>query len=108
MIKSDGGYYDLEQTLKNKLATLDPSFKRQINQKVISKEEKDNIDDEMSKFLKSANEDDESLQGKHSKNIFENPKEEAAARIGKRKQAENERLKGNDLMKSKEYEAAID
>jgi sperm-associated antigen 1 len=107
-IKADGGYYDLEQALKNKLASLDPSFNRRINEKPLTKEEKENIDTEMDMFLRNANEDDESLLGKHSKNIFSNPKEEAAERIGKRKQAENERLKGNDLMKSRDYELAIE
>ena len=107
-IKHEGGYYDLEQALKKKLATLDPTFKRRIDEKPLTKEEKENIDTDLDKFLASANQDDESLQGKHSKNIFSNPKEEAAARIGKRKQAENERLKGNDLMKSKDYDMAID
>ena len=107
-IKAEGGFWDLEKALKDKLASIDPVFRRQISTKPISKEEKEAIDQEMDQFLASANHDDEDLQGKHVTNIFSNPKEEAANRIGIRKQAENERLKGNDLMKTKEYDGAIE
>ena len=107
-IKEEGGYYDLEQALKNKFAELDPSFKRRIEEKPLSKQEKEVIDNDIQKFIDAANEDDESLQGKNAQNIFSNPKEEAAARIGKRKQAENERMKGNDFMKAKDYDKAIE
>ncbi|CAI2382792.1 unnamed protein product [Moneuplotes crassus] len=107
-IKDEGGYYDLEMSLKNKLAKLDPSFRRRINEKPMSKEEKENIANDLDAFLHSANTDDQSLLGKNAQNIFENPKEEAAKRIGKRKQAENERMKGNDFMGSKEYDKAIE
>lgn len=107
-LKEYGGFWDLENALKKKLAELDPTFRRRIDQKPLSKEEKITIDDEIDVFLKTANEDDNSLQGKNTKNIFANPKEEAAARIGKRKQAENERLKGNDFMKSKDYDSALE
>lgn len=107
-IKNYGGFYDLEQALKKKLAELDPTFRRQIDEKPLTKEEKEDIDNDIAKFIDSANYDDESLQGKHAKNIFTNPKEEAAQRIGMKKKAENERLKGNDFMKSKEYDVAIE
>ena len=107
-IKAEGGYYDLEQALKKKLAELDPTFKRQIDERPLTSGEKESIADDLAKFLESANYDDESLQGKHAKNIFSNPKEDAAQRIGQKKQAENERLKGNDFMKSKDYDIAID
>lgn len=107
-IKAEGGYYDLEMELKKKLAELDPTFRKQINTKPLSRAEQDEIEADMDRFLKAANHDDEDLQGKHVTNIFTNPKEEAAARIGIRRQAENERVKGNDLMKTKEYDAAIE
>ena len=107
-IKEYGGYYDLEQALKKKLAELDPTFRRQIDERPLTKQEKETIENDLAMFLDSANYDDESLQGKHTKNIFTNPKEEAAQRIGLKKKAENERLKGNDFMKSKEYDVAIE
>jgi hypothetical protein len=107
-LKAYGGFFDLELALKKKLAELDPTFRKRIDQKPLSMEEKIVIDDDIDKFLKSANDDDDCLQGKNTRSIFANPKEEAAARIGKRKQAENERLKGNDFMKSKDYDSALE
>ena len=107
-IKAEGGYYNLEKTLKEKYSKLDPTFRKRIDEKPLSKEEKENVSKDLDSFLKSANDDDQSLLGNNIQNIFSNPKEEAAARIGKRKQAENERMKGNDFMKAKDYDKAIE
>lgn len=65
------------------------------------------MNDEIGEFLSEANNRDSALQGHQSSSIFENAKEEAAARIGLERKAEDLRLKGNDCMKSKEYKESI-
>lgn len=92
---------------RDKLKELDPSFKAQVEKIPLTKEQKAELSSEMDEFLESSNKDDEALQGKASNTIFENPKEAAAERIGKRKTAEDKRLKGNDCMKSKDFKDAI-
>lgn len=47
------------------------------------------------------------MKGNNPDSIFENPKEMAAQWIGLWKEAEEKRLKGNESMKSKDFEEAL-
>lgn len=77
------------------------------NQKPVTFEEWIEIEEDINKFLDATNLDDEALKGNTSESIFENPKEGAAKRIGLWKDAEDKWLKGNECMKSKDFNEAI-
>ena len=107
LIKRDGSFIDLERALRDKLASLDPDFKRMIDDKPLTYEEQKRIDDEMASFLNDAKRQDEDLLQERNRNIFSDKSEETAKKLEEARAAENERYKGNEFLKARDYDAAI-
>ena len=106
-LEEDNGFPDLVKACKERLGELDPNMRRLLNQKPVTAEERSEIEDDINKFLDSANQDDEALKGNTPDSLFENPKETAANWISSRVTAEDKRLKGNECMKSKDFSDAV-
>ena len=54
-IKEDGGFFDLERALENKLKSLDPVFKKKMDSGHITNEEQKALNEEIHQFLNEMN-----------------------------------------------------
>ena len=105
LLKEDGGYFpDLEKTIDEKLQTLDLKYKKHKEAENISQEDIDKCKQEMLKFEEEFNKKDQILidnrDSKEKKNY-------EILKLERKQEANNEKIKGNELMKTKEYDEAI-
>ena len=130
-IKEDGGYPELLRAVREKLKSVDPSFKTTEDFNNYTSEYAREVNNDVLAFLRQANETDQklregvapkSMQGIRkldqsifieSKHVEEDgkPTQEAldfAAHIEKKRLAEEKRYMGNESMKSKDYDDAIE
>ena len=105
LLKEDGGYFpDLEKSIDEKLQTLDLKYKKHKEAENISQEDIDKCNQEMLKFEEEFNKKDQILidnrDSKEKKNY-------EILKLERKQEANNEKIKGNELMKTKEYDEAI-
>ncbi len=101
------GFEALEKALEDKLKSMDPQFKRMVEQTPLTPEEKEAIDIEINDFLNDINKTDQTIRNPDDKNIFGNKSEDLQIKdIENKLMAEQERLKGNECIKSKDFEEA--
>ena len=105
LLKEDGGYFpDLEKAIDKKLQTLDLKYKKYKETENITQEDIDKAKQEMLKFEEEFNKKDKILsENKDEKN----QKNYEILKIERKQEANNEKIKGNELMKTKEYDEAI-
>ena len=121
-LEEDGYFPDLLRALGEKIVSLDPAFARRIDAGVahVSAEEAAALNSELHDFFADAAKTDQQLRGavpkdeEENMSIFSNgiavPKDvvsPVAEQIEKKQAAENERLKGNECVKAKEYAEAV-
>lgn len=112
-MKEDGGFPDLTDYCLKRLKVLDPKFKTEADFNNYTPAEERAANDDVLDFLNDMNKADSQLRRSHeaSQAIFESGKENSsedlnqgyAGQYNKKRQAEDERLKGNEFMKSKDY-----
>ena len=105
LLKEDGGYFpDLERSIDEKLQTLDLKYKKHKEAENVSQEDIDKCKQEMLKFEEEFNKKDQILidnrDSKEKKNY-------EILKLERKQEANNEKIKGNELMKTKEYDEAI-
>jgi tetratricopeptide (TPR) repeat protein len=105
LLKEDGGYFpDLEKSIDEKLQTLDLKYKKHKEAENISQEDINKCKEEMLKFEEEFNKKDQILidnrDSKEKKNY-------EILKLERKQEANNEKIKGNELMKTKEYDEAI-
>ena len=105
LLKEDGGYFpDLEKSIDEKLQTLDLKYKKHKEAENISQEDIEKCKQEMLKFEEEFNKKDQILidnrDSKEKKNY-------EIIKLERKQEANNEKIKGNELMKTKEYDEAI-
>jgi len=105
LLKEDGGYFpDLEKAIDQKLQTLDLKYKKYKETENITQADIDKAKEEMLKFEEEFNKKDKILsENKDEKN----QKNYEILKIERKQEANNEKIKGNELMKTKEYDEAI-
>ena len=105
LLKEDGGYFpDLENAIDQKLQTLDLKYKKYKETENITQADIDKAKEEMLKFEEEFNKKDKILsENKDEKN----QKNYEILKIERKQEANNEKIKGNELMKTKEYDEAI-
>ena len=105
LLKDDGGYFpDLENAIDKKLQTLDLKYKKYKETENITQEDIEKAKQEMLKFEEEFNKKDKILsENKDEKN----QKNYEILKIERKQEANNEKIKGNELMKTKEYDEAI-
>ena len=105
LLKEDGGYFpDLENAIDQKLRTLDLKYKKYKETENITQEDINKAKEEMLKFEEEFNKKDKILsENKDEKN----QKNYEILKIERKQEANNEKIKGNELMKTKEYDEAI-
>ena len=105
LLKEDGGYFpDLEKAIDDKLQTLDLKYKKYKETENITQEDIAKAKEEMAKFEEEFNKKDKILnENKDEKN----GKNYEILKIERKQEAINEKIKGNELMKTKEYDEAI-
>ena len=117
-LREDGGFPHLTEAVEKRLASLDPAFKRRMESQNVSQEVKSAVAEDIQSFLDDIQKMDQKLsretyeREEKEKDIFGVGNNENKNRnnlnaqieeIEKKKLAENERLKGNECMKAKEY-----
>ena len=121
-LEIDACFPDLLKTCGERICELDPKFKRRMEgDKKLSVDEQKAVDDDIFAFLDTMNATDKKLQNlaeegdKENKSIFSNEepskkeiyKSPLVIQLENQKVAENERMKGNEAVKSKEYQDAV-
>jgi tetratricopeptide (TPR) repeat protein len=127
-LQIDGGFPDLQKTVGEKICTLDPKFRRVVDgEKPMTREEEQRVTDDLLAFLEEANHTDSQLknlaekdENEENKSIFSNSAKSAQNRsdndtyvsplvqeIQNKKMAEQDRMKGNEAVKAKDYGEAV-
>jgi len=122
-LEIDGYFPDLLLKCGQKIAELDPNFKSRIEPEAkMSYEEEKNVNNDLMSFLAGMNATDKQLRNlgtddQENKSIFSNGKPQGGAvdnsmdplvqKIQNEKIAENERLKGNECVKAKDFKEAV-
>ena len=105
LLKEDGSYFpDLEKSIDEKLQTLDLKYKKHKEAENVSQEDIEKCKQEMLKFEEEFNKKDQILidnKDNKDKRNYE------ILKIERKQEANNEKIKGNELMKTKEYDEAI-
>ena len=105
LLKEDGGYFpDLENAIDQKLQTLDLKYKKYKETENITQEDINKAKEEMLKFEEEFNKKDKILSENRDE---KNQKNYEILKIERKQEANNEKIKGNELMKTKEYDEAI-
>ena len=127
-LKDDGGFPELQAYVLKKLKQVDKTFKVTEDFNNATPEEVAAANNDVLDFLNQASETDKKLRGsnatessaKMSKDIFGNSKGndkpaapsqaqlDFAEEIERKRTAENEKNKGNEFMKSKEFNSAVE
>ena len=104
LLKEDGGYFpDLEKAIDEKLKTVDLKYKKLKETETISQEDLNKCKSELLKFEEEFNKKDKILLN----NKESNQKNYELIKLERKQEANNEKIKGNELMKTKEYDEAI-
>lgn len=117
-LKEDSGFPHLTEAVEKRLAELDPVFKRKLDAMNISQATRSAVAQDIEDFLNDITQTDKKLSREKAKDegsedIFEkenrsnNTLNSLVEEIERKKQSENERLKGNEYMKNKEFQDAI-
>lgn len=114
----DGGFPDLANHCKAKLKKLDPKFKLPEDFNKYTPEEENAANKDVLSFLSDMENADKKLKRERDENggeIFpdsskenKNANNSFASDVHRKRKAEEDRLKGNEFMKAKEYQEAID
>ncbi len=106
ILKDDGNYFpDLSKAIDDKLQTLDLKYKQQKETKNISQEDIEKVKEEMLKFEEEYKNTDKIIND--NKDLDKSKINYDLIRLERKKEAQNEKIKGNELMKTKEYDEAI-
>jgi tetratricopeptide (TPR) repeat protein len=106
ILKDDGNYFpDLYNAIDNKLQTLDLKYKQQKETNNITSEDIEKVKQEMLKFEEEYRNTDKIINDNKELNKFQINYD--LIRLERKKEAQNEKIKGNELMKTKEYDEAI-
>ena len=104
LLKEDGGYFpDLEKAIDEKLKTVDLKYKKRKETENVSQEDIDKCKSELLKFEEEYSKKDKILL--NNKDTTE--KNYDIIKLERKQEANNEKIKGNELMKTKEYDEAI-
>ena len=105
LLKEDGGYFpDLEKSIDEKLQTLDLKYKKHKEAENITQEDMNKCKEEMLKFEEEFNKKDQILIDNRDNKDRRNYE---ILKLERKQEANNEKIKGNELMKTKEYDEAI-
>ena len=105
LLKEDGGYFpDLEKSIDEKLQTLDLKYKKHKEAENITQEDINKCKEEMLKFEEEFNKKDQILIDNRDNKDRRNYE---ILKLERKQEANNEKIKGNELMKTKEYDEAI-
>jgi len=105
LLKEDGGYFpDLEKAIDEKLQTLDLKYKKHKEAENITQEDIEKCKQEMLKFEEEYNKKDQILIDNRDNKDKRNYE---IIKLERKQEANNEKIKGNELMKTKEYDEAI-
>jgi len=105
LLKEDGGYFpDLEKAIDQKLQTLDLKYKKHKEAENVTQEDLAKKDQEMLKFEEEYNKKDQILLDNRDSKDKRNYE---VIKLERKQEANNEKIKGNELMKTKEYDEAI-
>ena len=126
-LELDAYFPDLLRACGERLCKLDPTFRRRFEgEKKMSSEETIAANEDLYSFLEGVNQTDQTLRGlskgadpsnKENNSLFGNQAasasekkeqlQELTEKLQNQKIAENERLKGNELIKAKDYKEAV-
>ena len=105
LLKEDGGYFpDLEKSIDEKLQTLDLKYKKHKEAENITQQDINKCKEEMLKFEEEFNKKDQILIDNRDNKDRRNYE---ILKLERKQEANNEKIKGNELMKTKEYDEAI-
>ena len=105
LLKEDGGYFpDLEKSIDEKLQTLDLKYKKHKEAENVTQEDLNKCKEEMLKFEEEFNKKDQILIDNRDNKDKRNYE---ILKLERKQEANNEKIKGNELMKTKEYDEAI-
>ena len=105
LLKEDGGYFpDLEKSIDEKLQTLDLKYKKHKEAENVTQEDINKCKEEMLKFEEEFNKKDQILIDNRDNKDRRNYE---ILKLERKQEANNEKIKGNELMKTKEYDEAI-
>ena len=105
LLKEDVGYFpDLEKTIDEKLQTIDLKYKKHKEAENISQEDIEKSKQEILKFEEEFNKKDQILIDNRDSKDKRNYE---IIKLERKQEANNEKIKGNELMKTKEYDEAI-
>ena len=105
LLKEDGGYFpDLEKAIDEKLQTIDLKYKKHKEAENVSQEDLEKCKQEMLKFEEEFNKKDQILIDNRDSKDKRNYE---ILKLERKQEANNEKIKGNELMKTKEYDEAI-
>ena len=100
LLKEDGGYFpELEKAIDEKLQTIDLKYKKHKETENISQEDVEKCKEEMLKFEEEFNKKDQILMDNKDN---KDKKSYEIIKLEKKQEANNEKIKGNELMKTKE------
>ena len=105
LLKDDGNFFpDLSRAIDEKLQTIDLKYKKLKETESVSKEDIEKAKEEILQFENEYRKKDnlikETLEKKNESNYD-------VIKLERKKEAQNEKIKGNELMKTKEYDEAI-
>jgi tetratricopeptide (TPR) repeat protein len=117
-LREDNGFPHLTKAIELRIGALDPAFKRRLEANNIAPETVAAVAEDIQAFLSDINKTDRQLKRDEEredreKDIFQGAAKENKGlndqieEIQRRKLCENERLKGNESMKAKDYQDAI-
>lgn len=105
LLKEDGGYFpDLEKSIDTKLQTIDLKYKKHKEAESVTQADIDKVKEEMLKFEEEYNKKDQILIDNRDNKDKRNYE---ILKLERKQEANNEKIKGNELMKTKEYDEAI-
>ncbi|CDW85227.1 rna polymerase ii-associated protein 3 isoform 2 [Stylonychia lemnae] len=116
-LKDDAGFPDLLRAVSKRIILLDPKQRGRVGNSRVSVEDEQIAAKDIADFLNDIQKLDSKLSAGSQQNddgaIFSRSGQQDlnrkfAEEIERKKQAEHERLKGNEFMKSKEYKEALD
>lgn len=103
LLKDDGNYFpELSKAIDDKLQLVDEKYKKKKQNENISEEDIQKCKEELLQFEAQSKQNDKIINQKTSGNNSND-----LIMLLHQKEAENEKIKGNELMKTKEFDEAI-
>lgn len=100
LLKEDGNYFpELSKAIDDKLQSVDEKYKKKKQNENISIEDIKASKEELLKFEQELKQNDKIIKDKQTSSEL--------LTLQRQKEAENKKIKGNELMKTKEYDEAI-